>query len=128
MIRGLGCDVCAVERMQKILENPRFLERWFTAEERAYIGARKNAAETAAGIFAAKEAFVKALGTGFSGLTPDHVAVTHGADGAPQYDIRDKMRAALALRGAETAFLSISHDGGVAMAVCVLEGKSCDIS
>ena len=47
MIRGLGCDVCAVERMQKILENPRFLERWFTAEERAYIGARKNAAETA---------------------------------------------------------------------------------
>lgn len=122
MIRGLGCDVCAVPRMQKIMENPRFLERWFTPEERAYIAARKNAAQTAAGIFAAKEAFVKALGTGFDGLTPDSVAVTHDALGAPQYAINEKMRAALAQKGAAAAFLSISHDGDIAMAAAVLEG------
>ena len=64
MIRGLGCDVCAISRMQKILENPRFLDRWFTEYERGYIAARKNQAQTVSGIFAAKEAFVKAIGTG----------------------------------------------------------------
>ena len=122
MIRGLGCDVCAVERMRIIMQDSRFLERWFTGEEREYIGARKNAAETAAGIFAAKEAFAKALGAGFTALTPDHVAVGHDESVAPCYRINEKMRAALERRGAETAFLSISHDGGVAMAVCVLEG------
>ena len=61
MIRGLGCDVCAIERMVKILEKSRFLERYFTEGERAYIAARSHAAETAAGLFAAKEALVKAL-------------------------------------------------------------------
>ena len=122
MIKGLGCDVCAISRMQKMMENPRFLERWFTAQERAYIEARPNAAQTAAGIFAAKEAFVKALGTGFSGICPDQVAITHDANGAPCYDTNDAMRAAMERRDATAAFLSISHDGDTAMAAAVLEG------
>ena len=121
MIRGLGCDVCAIPRMRKLIENPRFLERWFTAEERAYINARNRRAETAAGIFAAKEAFVKALGTGFSGLAPDQVCVSHDENGAPLYALTDRMRAAMEARGADAAFLSISHDGDVAMAAAVLE-------
>ena len=121
MIKGLGCDVCAISRMQKILENPRFLERWFTEYERGYIAARKNQAQTAAGIFAAKEAFVKALGVGFSGLTPDQVSIRHAASGAPYYDINEKMRAALDACGAANAFLSVSHDGNVATAVAVIE-------
>ena len=121
MIRGLGCDVCAISRMQKTLENPRFLDRWFTEYERGYILARKKQAQTAAGIFAAKEAFVKALGVGFGGLAPDQVSVRHEQNGAPYFDINDKMRAALAARGAERALLSISHDGDAAMAVAVIE-------
>ncbi|MBQ9301041.1 MAG: holo-ACP synthase [Clostridia bacterium] len=122
MIRGLGCDVCAISRMARMMENPRFLERWFTAPEREYIGARKNAAQTAAGIFAAKEAFVKALGTGFAGLAPNQVAVAHDANGAPRYDINQAMRAAMEQKDARAAFLSISHDGDTAMAAAVLEG------
>ena len=121
MIRGLGCDVCAVPRMREMLENPRFLSRWFTEYEGDYIRARKNAAQTAAGIFAAKEAFVKALGTGFGGLGPADVAIRHDENGAPYYDINDKMRVALNSRGAQSAFLSISHDGDVAMAAAVIE-------
>ena len=123
MIRGLGCDVCAIPRMQKIIENPRFLARFFTEEERAYVAARANGAQTAAGIFAAKEAFVKALGTGFSGLSAGDIAVSHDGNGAPYYLLNEKMRAALERAGAQRAFLSISHDGGAAMAVALLEGE-----
>ena len=121
MIRGLGCDVCAISRMQQIIENPRFLERWFTEYERGYIAARKNAAQTAAGIFAAKEAFVKALGTGFGGLSPDAVGVRHDGNGAPYYEIGEKAREAMKARGAASAWLSVSHDGDTALAVCALE-------
>lgn len=122
MIRGLGCDVCAISRMRKSIENPRFLERFFTEEERGYIAARSQDAQTAAGLFAAKEAFVKALGTGFDCLMPGDVAVSHDGQGAPFYLLNEKTRTAMGLRGAEYAHLSISHDGDTAMAVAILEG------
>ena len=124
MIRGLGCDVCAVPRMRKIMENTRFLERYFTPGERAYIADRAKGAETAAGLFAAKEAFVKALGTGFIGLGAGDVEIGHDGAGAPCYLLNDKTRAALGKAGAQRAFLSISHDGDVAMAVAILEGDA----
>ena len=54
MIRGLGCDLCAISRMEKIMADRRFLHRYFTEGERAYIAARARGAQTAAGIFAAK--------------------------------------------------------------------------
>lgn len=123
MIKGLGCDVCQIARMEKYIEGERFLARFFMAEERAYIAARVKSAQTAAGLFAAKEAFVKALGTGFGTLSPGDIGVTHDAAGMPAYALGASAREAMIARGALRAFLSISHDGGVAMAVCVLEGE-----
>jgi len=122
MIRGLGCDVCAISRMQKMMENPRFLARHFTEYEQAYLAGRKTAAQSAAGFFAAKEALVKALGTGFIGLMPGDIGVRHDENGAPCYEMGEKLAQALAARGARRAFLSISHDGDTAMAVALLEG------
>lgn len=122
MIRGLGCDLCAIPRMEKIMVDGRFLTRYFTQGERAYIAARARGAQTAAGIFAAKEALVKALGTGFGPLAPADVEITHDASGAPAYLINEKTRAALQSRGADQVFLSISHDGDYALATAVLEG------
>ena len=116
MIRGLGCDLCAISRMEKIMADGRFLHRYFTEGERAYIAARARGAQTAAGIFAAKEALVKALGTGFGSLAP------HDASGAPAYLINEKTRSALQARGAQSAFLSVTHDGDYAMATAILEG------
>lgn len=124
MIRGLGCDVCAVPRMRKIIEDTRFLDRYFTAGERAYLAARAKRDETAAGFFAAKEAFVKALGTGFAGLAAGDVEISHDAGGAPHYLLNEKTRAALEKAGAQRVFLSISHDGDAAMAVAILEGDA----
>ncbi len=121
MIRGLGCDLCAIPRMEKIIGDERFLQRYFTAEERAYIAARARSAQTAAGIFAAKEALVKAIGTGFGMLSPADVEIAHADCGAPIYRMNEKVLNALHARGANRAFLSISHDGDYAMATAVLE-------
>lgn len=122
MIRGLGCDLCAIPRMEKILQDGRFLNRYFTANERAYILDRVHAAQTAAGIFAAKEALLKALGTGLGGLALQDIEITHTPLGAPEYVCNEKLCAILQKAGAQRAFLSISHDGDYAMATAVLEG------
>ncbi|MCI0570596.1 MAG: 4'-phosphopantetheinyl transferase superfamily protein, partial [Myxococcaceae bacterium] len=84
MVLGLGLDICSVERMRRILEGPRaerFLARVFTEEERAYCGARADAAAAFAGRFAAKEALTKALGAP-SGLAWKHMEVPR-TSGAP---------------------------------------------
>lgn len=71
MILGLGSDLCDIRRIEKAIERhgDRFLDRIFTAEERAYAGGRaeKNRPSTYAKRFAAKEAASKALSTGFAG-------------------------------------------------------------
>jgi len=63
MCKGLGLDLCEIARMETLLENQHFLERYFGEEEISYIRSKgRNAAQTLAGIFAAKEALAKALG------------------------------------------------------------------
>lgn len=123
MIRGLGCDLCAISRMEKILSDGRFLNRYFTESERAYILDHVHSAQTAAGIFAAKEAFLKAIGTGLGGIALSDIEITHTALGAPEYILNDPLRAVLDKIKAQRAFLSISHDGDYAMATAVLEGE-----
>ncbi len=120
-MKGLGCDVCGVSRMEEMLAHEQRLSRVFTEAEQRYIFGHVRAAETAAGLFAAKEALVKALGTGFKGLFVSEIEIGHTESGAPYYIMNEKTLAALTLTGAQSAFLSISHDAGVAMAVVVLE-------
>ena len=66
---GLGLDLCEIARIGTAMEKGEgFLARYFTPEERAYLAQRgKSAAQSAAAMFAAKEAFLKALGVGLSG-------------------------------------------------------------
>ncbi len=118
MIRGIGLDLCAVARMEKLKENERFLSRYFTENEREYVRHRgQGAGQTLAGLFAAKEALGKALGTGII-FDLREAEIVHDAEGKPEYRLHG--------RTAETAgedhfYLSISHDGGVAGAVCIRE-------
>ena len=122
MIRGLGCDLCAISRMEKVIDDGRFLARYFSENERTYILDRVRSAQTAAGIFAAKEAFLKAIGTGLGGIALTDIEIGHTALGAPEYILNENMRAAMDKINARRAFLSISHDGDYAMATAVLEG------
>lgn len=118
---GLGIDICQVERIEKaLLKGEGFLARYFTEEERGYIGGKQT--QSAAGMFAAKEAFLKALGVGLTGgVALQDIGVAHNERGCPAYALSQKAAEAMAAKGAHAAFLSISHDAGVAVAVCVLE-------
>ena len=81
---GVGCDLCAVDRMARAIEKAHFYERVFLEQERIYLE-KKGAgrAQSAAAMFAAKEAVAKALGTGFDGgVMPWTIEITH-AGGAP---------------------------------------------
>lgn len=129
MIIGIGCDLCAVERIGKIMAKPsggHFLRRVFAAEELALLGLSGTATQTAtqtarlAAQFAAKEAFLKAVGTGLSGFSLVEIAALRHPSGAPYYAFTGAAADYMAQHG-YTAHLSLSHDGGIAMAYCVLE-------
>ena len=122
MILGIGLDLCDVARMEKSLTDGRFLERFFSPAERAYIlGRGKGAAQSMAGHFAAKEAGLKALGCGIA-LPLCEIYVTHDEKGAPRLTLTGKALAAMEARGGKQMHLSITHTDSVAAAVAVLEG------
>ena len=118
MCTGLGFDLCEIARMERMLENDRFLQRYFLEDEIAYIHSRgRGAAQTLAGMFAAKEALAKALGTGII-FDLKEVRIVHDEAGKPGYVLDGK---AAETAGGDRFLLSISHDGGTAGAVCVRE-------
>ena len=123
---GLGIDLCEIARMARILEEKNggsFLQRYFTQEEQAYIKGRGNmASQSMAGMFAAKEAFLKALGIGLDGgVGLTCIAVLHQPNGKPYYDITGVAAEKLESLGAKGALLSLTHEGGMAAAVAVIE-------
>lgn len=113
---GIGTDICGIERMKKTKEA--FRKKCFTQAEREYAGERSD---SLAGIFAAKEAFVKALGTGFSVFDFHAIEILHTEAGAPYYHLSGWAREAAEKLGAKNILLSISHDNGSAIAFCVIE-------
>ena len=121
MIRGLGLDLCEINRMGKLLDDERFLKRFFSEQEICYIrGKGRNAAQTMAGVFAAKEAFSKALGTGIVAFDLKEVSILHDEAGRPVYSLSGD---AAKMGDGDSFWLSITHDGGMAAAVCVREEK-----
>ncbi len=121
MITGIGLDVCEIERMEKLMENGRFLARYFSEEEQQYIQSKgKSAPATMAGIYAAKEALPKALGTGIVDELAN-IVVRHNELGAPCYALHGEYARYAEDKRISSFYLSITHDGGVAAAVCVAE-------
>ncbi len=99
------------------LEKQHFLDRVLTTDEQAYLREKGGrGAEVLAGLWAAKEAVLKALGTGLS-LPMTDVEICHTADGAPFCRLSGK---AAELAGAASISVSITHDAGIAAAVCVM--------
>lgn len=109
--------------MAALLSDTAFLKRYFGEDEQVYILSRGViAAASMAGCFAAKEAFTKAMGSGFDGLRPEEIVILHGENGAPYYDLRGGAQAAANAKGVRAKHLSITHEAGIAMAFAVLEG------
>ncbi len=119
MIIGIGTDLIDIARMARAIERPRFLERIYTKGERERIEAR--GANTAAGIFCAKEAVAKALGTGFRGFFTQDIEVDWDDVGKPAARLHGGARLRFDALGGKSVHLSISHAAGFAQAFCVIE-------
>lgn len=102
---------------------PRFAERVFTGKERAYCESKgAAAAQSYAARFAAKEAFLKALKTGWRGkITWHDMEILNDADGVPNLEISGEARALMENLGADKIHLSISHTSEHAVAEVILE-------
>jgi len=117
-IRGVGVDLCGVARMEECLDKAHFMARVFTPREIEYIRAKgQSAAASMAGIFAAKEAVCKALGTGIA-FAMTEIEVTHTGAGQPQIALTGR---AAEMAGSGRFHLSISHEGDMAAAFAVWE-------
>ncbi|MBR6187183.1 MAG: holo-ACP synthase [Clostridia bacterium] len=114
--------MCEISRMEKLLENNRFLMRYFSDEEQQYILEKgKTGAQTMAGIFAAKEALIKALGCGITGGELNHITIAHDAYGAPHYSLMGEFARFAEDQRVSSFSLSITHEAGIAAAVCIAE-------
>lgn len=122
MIRGIGIDVVTVDRMRHWLDDTDLLHRFFAAEERDAIYERKDGAVLSlAARFAAKEAFAKALGTGFKGFGLRDVWVVNDALGKPLLRVTGPAERALRRIGGSTLWLSLTHEQEHAIALVVIE-------
>ena len=120
---GLGVDIVEIARMSAIVgRSPAFVRRVFTPAERAYCEGRAKPAVHYATHFAAKEAVVKALGTGFSGgITFTDVEVGHDEKGRPVALLHGRAAAVAREQGVAELALSLSrtHDTAVANAIAL---------
>ena len=122
MIIGLGLDLVAVRKMESSLRRDSFKAKAFTPAEIAYCNGRKNAAECYAGKFAAKEAFVKAIGSGLpEGIWFSQIQVLGKPGSEPSITVKGELDRVFQSLGAVTIRLSITHTSGFAAAVVVLE-------
>ncbi|SHI91288.1 holo-[acyl-carrier protein] synthase [Malonomonas rubra DSM 5091] len=120
---GIGTDLARIERFRKFLQpDNKVLERIFSEDERSYALAMKDPAPHLAARFAAKEAFLKALGTGLrDGLSWQQVLVVRDQLGCPSLQLSGRAAEMLAERNVCSTHLSYSHDGDYAVATVVLE-------
>ncbi len=120
---ALGCDIVSVGRIADALERhgDRFLQRCFRPDEIAFARRRGvREAATLAARWAAKEAFVKALGVAAHGVPYRDIEVVRSDGGAPGLTLHGSAQDAYAATGAGAILLSLSHERDHAMAVVVL--------
>src|SRR5580658_779061 len=126
MIVGTGIDIAEVDRIAHSIERfgRRFVERIFTPGEIRYCESKANKAERYAGRFAAKEAGMKAIGTGWNrGVTWRDVEVQRAPGNRPTIVFHGKAAEFFQKLGAARAHLSITHTKDSAMAFVVLESE-----
>jgi len=129
MITGLGVDIVEIGRMATALKrHPAMRERLFSAEERAYCDKRNKPEIHYALRFAAKEAVLKALGTGFAGMKFTDVEVIRDAGGRPTPRLSGRAKEVAEQLGVVELHLSLSytHTTAVASAVAITTPKDDD--
>ncbi len=123
MIVGIGIDIVEIRRISAALQGTQAMERRvFTPKEIRFCSKRKNKYQHFGGRFAAKEAALKALGTGWSqGIRWRDVEITSDDSGKPMLTLHGKAREFFENSGALHTWVSITHSSEHAVAVVVLE-------
>lgn len=110
MVKGIGVDIIEIERIKKAVEkSDRFVKRLFTENEIEYFKSKNMKTESIAGNFAAKEAIVKALGTGLRGFKWTDIEVLRDDLGKPVVHLHNGAKEVATARGINEVMLSISH-------------------
>ncbi len=127
MIKGIGNDIVEVARLEKSLKRDAFKEKVFSKSEIAYCDQSGAGVQSYAGKFAAKEAFFKALGTGWRGeVQLNDVEVLNDDLGKPFIHLTSAAMDALGDSGLLTFHVAISHAAGLAIAHVVAEKNDFD--
>ncbi len=117
-----GIDLVDFPRIEEMIERhgQRFLDRVFTAAEQAYAEANKNEAEKLAGRFAAKEAILKLMGTGWRGkIAWTDIEIVNNSVGQPEVTLDGEVKKIAGRLGIEHVSVSITHTANFAIASAV---------
>ena len=120
----LGNDIIEIDRIRCAIEKSKsFRDRVYTSHEIDYCESRKKGRyESYAGIYAAKEAFIKALGTGMRHGSWQDIEIYHDELGAPLIRLQDTFKEIYETLGYTDIHVSISHYKAYAMSTVILEG------
>ena len=116
----IGIDIIEIGRIAEAVKKEAFVQKVFTATERAYYEKCGDGAQTCAGIFAAKEAVAKALKTGFNGIKHTEIEILHEMFGAPFVKLKGRAAEIFQMTGKQSIEISISHCKDYAAAVCII--------
>ncbi|MFZ5874810.1 MAG: holo-ACP synthase [Nitrospirota bacterium] len=121
-IVGIGIDLVRISRVRETLGRwaDRFLARVLSQDESTYCRTRLDPAPHVAARFAAKEAAMKALGVGWAGASWREFEVVNMPSGQPVLRVSGRAAQRMATLGADTAFVSLTHDGDYAAAQVIL--------
>ena len=122
---GLGVDICEIDRIEEALgrHGQKFLDRICAPGELKRPLESRRIGEHVAGLFAAKEAAMKALGTGMQGASFQEIAVAHEPSGRPRLVLTGRARARADALGVTAAHVTITHGRREAVAVVLLLGR-----
>jgi holo-[acyl-carrier protein] synthase len=123
MIYGIGTDIIEVARIEKVMERDiGFRDKIFTPDEIAYCETKKHKFENYAARFSAKEAFMKAIGTGWRfGIRFADIEVYHDEFGKPLIHLYGKAEELVKIEGISKIQVSLSHVKEIATAIVIVE-------
>lgn len=122
MVIGIGCDIIEIARISRALAKDAFIKKVFTPKEEAYCRERNTQAVSSFAVrFAAKEAVLKALGTGLRGGSWREIEVVSDALGRPSIELGGFYGQLARTLGIKNIHVSLSHGRESALAFVVLE-------
>ena len=123
MIIGIGVDIIELDRVRKAVEREAFIQKVYTAAEIDYCQSRgRSSVQSFAGRFAAKEAILKAFGTGLRNGSMQDIEIVNDELGCPKVHLSGWFEDFAREKSVKKIWVSISHSKDSAVAQCVIEG------